>query len=175
MFPDFTALTKQEPCRNSVSPTRSSRTVCLLCISVPLQKSCHAAVNGTHCFGLYVYQAERLFRRLCLPASPGLFSFRLGGLHTELCCRSLFLLAFFCGTWTLGHFVPKCRKPPARTAPVRAWANAASSLAIRFSFHSSYPPGGSSAGHRFLREGTHPQTEWLHFHRTTAPRRNCCV
>ena len=32
-----------------------------------------------------------------------------------------------------------------------------------------------SAGHRFLREGTDPQTEWLHFHRTTAPRRNCCV
>ena len=23
----------------------------------------------------------------------------------------------FCGTWTLGHFVPKCRKPPARAVP----------------------------------------------------------
>ena len=33
----------------------------------------------------------------------------------------------------------------------------------------------TSAGHRFLREGTDPQTGWSHFHRTTAPRRNCCV
>ena len=64
--------------------------------------------------GLLSHDGGRTF---ALPASPGPVPvFRLGTPCGALPPQPV-PAGSFCGTWTSGHFVPKCRKPPARAVP----------------------------------------------------------
>ena len=86
---------------------------------VPLQKSCHArsCERNRWQHGLCVLPGRAFSAAFALPASPGPVPvFRLGTPCGALPPQPV-PAGSFCGTWTSGHFVPKCRKPPARAVP----------------------------------------------------------
>ena len=140
MFPDFTAHKAGAMPQRGFS--HKLRTVCAFCADIFLfhfkNLAMHEAVNGTTGNTAYALYRAGLFRRLLL------FQLFALGLHTELCCRSLFLLALFAelGLWdTLSRSVGSLRPG---LFPVRGVGGLRPSLLlglIRFSFHSSYPPG----------------------------------
>ena len=100
-----------------------------------------SAVSGSEVVKKMAAEVLVLFCQLL----PGLFQLFALGLHTELCRRSLFLLALFAELGlrdTLSRSVGSLRPG---LFPVRGVGGLRPSLLlglIRFSFHSSYPPGG---------------------------------
>lgn len=119
MFPDFTAHKARAMPQRGFS--HKLRTVCAFRADIFLfhfkNLAMHEAVNGTAGNTAYAFYRAGLFRRLLLcQLLPGLFQFSpwdsMWSFAAAACSCWL-----FCGTWTSGHFVPKCRKPPARAVP----------------------------------------------------------
>ena len=148
MFPDFTAHKARAMPQRGFS--HKLRTVCAFRADIFLfhfkNLAMHEAVNGTTGNTAYAFHRAGLFRRLLLrQLLPGLFQLFALGLHAELCRRSLLLLALFAELGLRDTLSRSAGSLRPGLFPVRGVGGLRPSLLlgfIRFSFHSSYPPGG---------------------------------
>src|SRR5699024_4925494 len=158
----------------------------LVFINLPMHKAVGGPASGAahppDGAGLFwgLLFCQLVFGRLQL--FPALF-------HAELRSGGLFLFAFLpelrlVDTLSRSALCPGTAWRAAPSGPGRSAAGIGGLLPgagalpgllfgfIRFSLHSSSPPGAWSAGYRSPHGGTDPQRGWSHHHRTAGPRRN---